>query len=272
VLSTTTFDTTSPVYLEISVGGVVVLPRLQMLGTPYAAISGTSENLKPTNQPLITTGNLQASAATLTASGSNQPSLTTSSGIVVNAGQVTAPAFVGTLYGNVVGNTPGAPPIGAIILYAGANEPAGWIECDGRSMSQSGTTVASWGSFTTAPLFAAIGTVWGSGGAGLFNAPDFRGIFPRGWNHGKNSGLYDPDASTRVAQYASGATGDRVGTYETDQFRSHTHATTGFNGITGPSGVGNYLGMSSLTNSSGASGGNETRPMNASVMYIMRVQ
>lgn len=271
-LSTTTFDTASAVYLEISVGGVVILPRLQMFGTPYAAIAGTAENLKPTNQPLITTGNLQASAGSFTASGNNQPSITTSSGIV-SGGPVTAPAFVGTLYGNIVGSAPGAPPIGSIILYAGVNEPAGWIECDGRSMSQSGTSGASWGSFSTPPVFAAIGTLWGSSGPGSFNTPDLRGIFPRGWNHGKSSGFYDADATSRVAQYASGATGDSIGTYETDQFRSHTHnyiqgvwpggvTAGGFNGSSGSNGW----------QPTTASGGNETRPMNASVMYIMRVQ
>ena len=273
VLSTTTFDTASAVYLEISVGGVVVLPRLQMFGTPYAAIAGTSENLKPTNQPLITTNILQASAATFTASGNNQASLITSSGIIVNAGQVTAPAFVGTLYGNVVGISPGAPPLGAIILYAGVNEPAGWIECDGRSMPQTGTAGASWGFFSTPAVYAAIGTLWGSAGPGLFNGPDLRGVFPRGWNHGKNSGFFDPDASSRVAQYVSGASGDSIGTYETDQFRSHTHAyVEGIwpGGVTaaGFSGSSGYMG----SQPTGASGGNETRPMNASVMYIMRVQ
>ena len=272
VLSTTTFDTSSPVYLEISVGGVVVLPRLQMLGTPYAAISGTSENLKPTNQPLITTSNLQASAGTFTASGNNQASLTTSSGIIVSAGQVTAPAFVGTLYGDVVGKTPGAPPIGSIVLFAGTNEPAGWIECDGRSMSQGGTSVASWGSFNTGPVFAAIGTVWGSAGPGLFNGPDLRGVFPRGWNHGKSSGFFDPDSASRVAQYTSGASGDAIGSYQHDQFASHTHNYNGQQtggGYTGVNAAMNGNGWASLTT---ATGGNETRPINASVMYIMRVQ
>ena len=443
VLSTTTFDTPSTVYLEISVGGIAMLPRLQMLGTPYAALAGTSENLKPTNQPLITTNYLQASSGTFTASGNNQASLVTSSGIVVNAGGVTAPYFNGTFYGTVVGGvsggagsvaaanvTPGtfgagvlippqnvvggvastntantfplvqtfpggvvsnsesvtngvtaasgtftasgpnqasivtssgiivnsggvtasyvsatnlygngagvynvtaaavsganvtgtvavlnggtgattaagaqaslgvpsttgagasgtwginitgsaasaggSPPIGSIILYAGTDEPVGWIECNGRSMSQTGTSAASWGTFNTPPLFAAIGTVWGSAGAGLFNGPDFRGIFPRGWNHGKSSSFSDPDAASRVAQYASGAAGDSIGSYETDHLRSHTH--TYLEGIW-PGGVtaGGFNGSSGNMGSqpTGGSGGNETRPMNASVMYILRVQ
>jgi microcystin-dependent protein len=140
-------------------------------------------------------------------------------------------------------------------------------------MSQGGTSVASWGSFNTPPLFAAIGTVWGSAGPGLFNGPDFRGIFPRGWNHGKNSGFFDPDASSRVAAYTSGASGDSIGSYETDQFKSHTHTyVEGVwpNGVTagGFSGSSGNMGLQPT----GAAGGNETRPVNASVMYIMRVQ
>lgn len=62
-LSTTTFDTTQAVYLEISVGGVPLLPRLQLLGTPYAALAGAAESLKPTGQ--ISTINLAASSATV---------------------------------------------------------------------------------------------------------------------------------------------------------------------------------------------------------------
>jgi microcystin-dependent protein len=171
------------------------------------------------------------------------------------------------------GSTAGAPPIGSIVLYAGETEPPGWIETDGRSLSQSGTYSASWGNFNTAAIFAALGTAWGSSGAGVFNIPDFRGTFPRGWNHGKTGSYSDPDASARTNQYTSGTTGDNVGSYQVDAFRSHTHTTTAFNGYTsGGSAFTGYLSVSSLGNTSGASGGNETRPTNASVMYIIRVQ
>ena len=322
-LSTTTFDTSSAVYLEISVAGTVVLPRLQMLGTPYAALAGASESLKPTTLPLITTSNLQASSGTFTASGPTQYSLATASGIIVVAGGVTAPYFNGMLIGNIKGNAAnvtgtvavanggtgaataaeaqtnlgvpsttgsgasgtwgisitgsagsatGTPPIGSIVLYAGETEPPGWIETDGRSLSQSGTYSASWGNFNTSAIFAAIGTAWGSSGAGVFNIPDFRGTFPRGWNHGKTGSYSDPDASARTNQYTSGTTGDNVGSYQADSFKSHTHNYGSFNGCTGQSSCGSFLLTSSLTNPTSATGGDETRPLNGSVMYIIRVQ
>jgi microcystin-dependent protein len=270
VLSTTTFDTASAVYLEISVAGNIVLPRIQFHGAPYASLATVAEHLKPTD--VLTATTLTVSSGTFTASGPNQASITTSSGIVAG-GPVTAPAFVGTFYGNVVGSAQGAPPIGSLLAYAGTGEPIGWVECNGRSLLQNGTATASWGSYSTSSLFAALGTIWGSAGAGVFNIPDLRGIFPRGWNHGKTGNYADPDATARGAQYPSGVTSDAIGSYQTDQLRSHTH--TYIEGVW-PGGVtaSGFSGSSGTMGSqpSGATGGNETRPMNASVMYLIRVQ
>lgn len=40
--------------------------------------------------------------------------------------------------------------------------------------------------FEYASLYSAIGTVYGAGdGATTFNIPDFRGYFPRGWDHSR---------------------------------------------------------------------------------------
>jgi microcystin-dependent protein len=311
-LSTAAFDTSQAVYIEIAIGGTVLLPRLQLLGSPYASIAGIAESLKSgssityglsvgtlnvtgtgsTTFSVVTASGVQinggtlevngsggvsvrggivASTGTFTATGNTQPSLTTSSGIVVNAGGVTAPFFNGTFYGTFP-TIAGPPPIGALLAYAGSTEPSGWVECDGRSIAQSGTAVAAWGNYNTSALFTAIGTVWGSAGAGVFNIPDMRGIFPRGWNHAKGAGSFrDPDAASRTNQYASGATGDAVGSYQVDELESHTHT------YTSASGGGSFYSQGSAviantTLTSSATGGNETRPTNAYVMYIIRVQ
>jgi microcystin-dependent protein len=213
-----------------------------------------------------------AASGTFTATG--QYSLSTSSGIKVLAGSVDAPAFNGTYYGDgskLSGISPGTP-VGTIVLFAGTSEPSGWVECDGRSLSQAGIAVASWGSYNTATLFSAIGTVWGSAGPGVYNIPDFRGIVPRGYNHGKTGSWSDPDAGSRVAQYASGATGDSIGTYQLDELKSHTH-TLSFtaSGADSNSGGPNYN-TTGANQPTSATGGNETRPKNASVLYIVRVQ
>lgn len=92
-----------------------------------------------------------------------------------------------------------------MIMYASNTIPANWLECNGAAISRT----------TYATLFAAIGTTWGNGnGSTTFNLPETRGLFPRGWNHASpNSAPYnDPDAASRVASNAGGATGDNVGT------------------------------------------------------------
>ncbi|MBI5239125.1 MAG: tail fiber protein [Elusimicrobia bacterium] len=361
-LSTATFDTAQSVYVEIAVGGTVLLPRLQLVGMPFAAVAGVAESLKPGVRlpaenllpgPLtVTSGTFSAAGAeqyslrtssgievggggvkaaffagsfhgdgaglsgvsassvpagsvtpgilgagvllpagsilpgpvavtsgTFSASGPTQFSIQTSSGISVGGGGgVSAAFFSGAFYGNGAGLTGvgGVAPVGSITAFAGQSEPSGWVECDGRSLPQSGSAAASWGSFNTAALFAVIGTVWGSQGAGQFNIPDLRGIFPRGWNHGKSSGLYDPDAGSRVNQYSSGATGDAIGSYQTDDFRSHTHSGFAASGLQaqngGPWAGSGGVGGSTGAPNSGMAHGNETRAKNASVMYILRVQ
>jgi hypothetical protein len=54
-------------------------------------------------------------------------------------------------------------PTGAVIPFAGASAPAGWLLCNGVAVSRA----------TYAGLFAVIGTRWGIGdGATTFNVPD----------------------------------------------------------------------------------------------------
>jgi hypothetical protein len=233
--------------------------------------------LLPTSQ--LVAGPVTATSGTFTASGTGQASIQTSSGIVVQAGAVTAPAFNGAFFGNGAGLTGlgGASPLGSIMAYAGQTEPTGWIECNGRSLPQTGTYSASWGTFNSAAVFAVLGTVWGSSGAGQYNIPDLRGIFPRGWNHAKSTGFYDPDAASRVAQYPSGATGDNIGSYQADLVRGHYHVEGSF--ASGPlsGGSGAYYPYSQNPNTGNVvdapvAGNMESRSKNASVMYIMRVQ
>ncbi len=224
-------------------------------------------------------GPINVTSGTFTAAGAAQYSIQTSSGINVGGGGgVNAASFSGAFYGNGAGLTGvgGASPIGSIIAFAGQTEPSGWIECNGRSLSQAGNATASWGQFNSAAVFAVIGTVWGSAGAGQYNIPDLRGIFPRGWNHGKSSGQYDPDAASRVAQYASGSTGDNIGSYQGDLVRGHYHVEGSF--ASGPlsGGSGGYYPYPQNPNTGNVvdapvTGNMESRPRNASVMYILRV-
>jgi len=148
-------------------------------------------------------------------------------------------------------------PTGAIIMMAATASPAGYLLCNGASVSR--TTYAS--------LFAVIGTVYGSSGATVFNLPDFRGAFLRGaGTNGINT------------NYSSGS----VGTAQIDQTGSHNHAFSGANGknygsvglfgkVTGSS---TYLDNAGTfpayisTNATDASG--ENRPYNYAVYYFIK--
>jgi microcystin-dependent protein len=61
-------------------------------------------------------------------------------------------------------------PSGLVIAYTGSNDPAGWLMCDGRSLSKT----------TYANLFSIIGVQFGSADAATFKIPNYKGAFLRG--------------------------------------------------------------------------------------------
>lgn len=155
-----------------------------------------------------------------------------------------------------------------IVAFAGTTPPAGWALCDGQELGRA----------TNPALFAALGTSWGAGnGSTTFNLPDLRGRFLRGVDQGAQR---DPDAVTRAAAQAGGNSGDAVGSVQADQLRSHSHliqnvATMNYaeggstNGLRGdhigfPPYPGNIYSIS-------FTGGAESRPINAAVNWIIKV-
>jgi microcystin-dependent protein len=149
---------------------------------------------------------------------------------------------------------------GAIFAWPTETVPSGYLECNGASLD---TT-------TYAALYAVLGTLYGQADGTHFNLPDYRGCFMRGWDH---AAANDPDRATRTAPTATGATivaGDHVGTKQADAFKSHNH-TTNAGTSTGGGGTvagGSVIGLSAP--SIGSTGGNETRPLNINVMYIIK--
>lgn len=195
-------------------------------------------------------------------------------------------------------------PVGTVVAFAGpsTNVPAGWLLCDG--LSYNGT------SGTYKQLYDAIQLSWGGTGASSFRVPDLRGRFIRGVDNATGN---DPDAGSRTAINTGGNTGDDVGTLQTDEVESHTHAadqaghTHGYDDIyymennsiaieTGATfvdvfgdGVNNNHGSGGGADSDNQgrqwarttastdpaitvsnTGGNETRPVNAAVHYIIK--
>lgn len=152
--------------------------------------------------------------------------------------------------------------VGSISAWVAPILPSGHLECDGSAISRA----------TFSDLFIIIGTRFGIGdGATTFNIPDFRGEFLRGFDNGAGN---DPDAGSRT-DAGGGATGDAIGTKQLDEFGSHTHDVTGST----VANVGDSRALFDGDDSSGtinksnaalAEGGNETRPRNIYVMYIIK--
>ena len=259
-------------------GGTELSPRVALTAVPYAF---TASALDPSatiggnqiNSP-ITKASVTLPAAQVTgtitntqlATGIDAAKITTGtmSGARVGAGINASNITVGTLPASVIPAAVGAP-IGSITAFAGplAKIPTGWLECDGSSL-----LISAYPS-----LYAAIGNIWGSADGTHFNIPFLLGYFLRGWSHG--SGV-DPDAASRVAQGNPGSTGsgDNVGSFQSDQFRSHSHSMLdawGFSAAGGSNNGPTNGALRSVT-STNASGGNETRPLNAYVIYIIKAQ
>ncbi len=189
----------------------------------------------------------------------------------------------------------GLNPAGIVQAFAGAKTsvPSGWLYCDGSAVSRS----------SYATLFAVIGTKHGYGdNATTFNLPDLRGRFIRGQDDAQ---ARDPDAASRTASNTGGNTGDNVGTVQTAAFASHTHTQNAHTHTatdaghshqerygSGGAGVLSALQLQATASSSGAdiststatasvtnsnttavnqnSGGNETRPINYALVYIIK--
>ena len=154
-------------------------------------------------------------------------------------------------------------PAGTIHAYGGSTVPAGWLRCDGTLYNGS----------TYPALYAAIGINFG-GSNGNFNVPDLRGRFLRGWSNGTGR---DPDAASRYGEYTGQTGGDKIGSIQGDQLKSHNHYITRtvvdgntdawFDWYSGRASTedGHWAGQ--YTESTG---GNETRPINVSVNYIIK--
>ena len=183
-------------------------------------------------------------------------------------------------------------PVGTIVSFAGpvANIPEGWAICDGTQVDG---TQDEWKA-----LYDVLGNTWGGAGT-TFSLPELRGFFLRGWS-GDLGTARDENSDTRIALASGGNTGNNVGTYQGGDIQSHSHSASSggagahsvsvpFQGTQGgyiPTNqpfrslqgtdrtssnnytvnVGNHSHSVTVSNSGGA----ETRPENAYVIYIIK--
>jgi len=143
-----------------------------------------------------------------------------------------------------------ALPVGSIFAFPIDKVPVGFLEVDGSVKS-----IAAY-----PDLASFLGSVFNKGdeGVGNFRLPESRGEFLRGWDHGRGI-----DA------------GRLVGSYQSDQFKSHSHDYDTMQGGGTPNSVSDTIAAQSDVTSqtgriTGVAGGAETRPRNLAVMWCIK--
>lgn len=220
-----------PYFLEVVIEGKILTPREEIMGVAYSLYA------KTVSEEAITTANVADNS--VTSSKINEELKT----------------------GNVGW---GLVPSGAIILWSTGVVPEGWLECRGQQLTKSSYPA----------LFNAIQYCYGGSGD-IFKLPDFRGYFVRGWDHGRGA---DPDSNDR-SDRGDGTEDDNVGTKQADELKSHRHGFSFHIGATTTlpnkyfGSQGNYYDPSAnqgVSESVNLFGGNETRPKNIYMMYIIK--
>jgi len=152
-------------------------------------------------------------------------------------------------------------PVGSTRAWHMETVPQGYLECNGASLLRA----------SYPELFAVLGTTYGTADGTHFNLPDLRGTFVRGWDHAKGT---DPDRATRTATATAGATmtaGDHVGTEQAAAVAAHAHSTGMDFTASATTSAGAGLSLRQVgTSDTGSYGGNETRPVNTNVMWIIK--
>ncbi len=166
-------------------------------------------------------------------------------------------------------------PIGTILIYPGSTDNGtdegrlnraalsaqGYLICDGAEVA-----VKDYGT-----LYELIKNYYGNPSNNtLFRLPDLRGVFLRGTDYGR--GL-DPDRNNRSFGGYTGAAGNQVGSMQEDQLKRHRHfvgslhrrSFCGSNDRDKP--IKDCDGSDYYTRDTG---GNETRPVNLNVNYIIK--
>jgi microcystin-dependent protein len=176
-------------------------------------------------------------------------------------------------------------PLGSIVPFAGTVEGVvaddlderGWLPCQGQEFEINDPR--------TSRLFKVIRNSWGGVDGKTFRLPDLRGRFLRGIDGGSGR---DADAAFRTNDFGK-AVGAAVGSVQSDEIKRHTHAspvqpphnraTTSTWPDAGtvalPPGALAIWGSQAAFINEGVqnnayTGGNETRPKNAYIVYLIK--
>ena len=144
-------------------------------------------------------------------------------------------------------------PAGAVMPFARATAPAGWLIANGDAVPNgSGTVQGVTADFSA--LYAAVSTSFGTAGT----LPNLQGIFVRG------SGSQTIDSTPYTKAFAL---------KEKDELKSHTHTVTDVNTTTTPLAVGagnTAVNQGTIVRTTSPIGGGETRPANLALLYCIK--
>lgn len=158
--------------------------------------------------------------------------------------------------------------VGAVVPYAGASAPYGWLFCYGQNVSRT----------TYAALFAILGTTYGAGnGSTTFGLPDLRGRVPFGLdNMGGSAASRLTGAQTGgINANALGNTGGEQGhTQTTTELTSHLHNASGAAGggaqvNWAQTSTAVNTGRGNSTDSQGGGGAHNTVPPGIALNYMI---
>ena len=212
-----------------------------------------------------------------------------SSYVVIGTQQLMSVPYA--LYANYATLAGNGVPVGTIEAFAGdiSKKPDGWALCDGSSHGINEPLYSN--------LFNVIGYAWGNPSNGQFQLPFTLGVFLRGQAHGSG---WDPDRDNRTAIYPNGNKNDNVGSAQWNTYTSHNHGVSDpghSHSVTSTYGFSSFVGcyamsggdcsnatyypilqntaMQSNNSTTGLTvnpnGGNETRPNNVYVNYIIKL-
>lgn len=155
-------------------------------------------------------------------------------------------------------------PLGSTIDFWGKKEsiPSGFLPAEGQQL-----LIAEYPN-----LFETLGWLHGKTDEETFFLPDTRGVVVRGVDGDRG---VDPDKDARSLPVGAVDNDDLVGSYQDDQYKSHTHtANLYFYDASGPRNYfrGSYGSSYQGARATNASGGNETRMKNINAYKIMRVK
>ena len=160
-----------------------------------------------------------------------------------------------------------APPVGSMQMFAGTVAPYGYLFCKGQSVSKS----------KYAALFAVIGYTYGGSGDS-FKLPDFRGVFPRGFDDGRGV-----DSGRKLGTVQQGGAPNITGNFHTvdkSNVRRYEYPLSGafyetkitgsvYKGGAGHEGI--WAGFDASRSSSVYQNGiTEVRPVNIAVNFIIK--